>query len=97
LGTGIRQFRGWLAAAHILAYLRIADVVTFAVARLATDLAGYSLVGQVSHPLDDEPNFVTTAWFTPFGPALPGRSVPVPVPESTQHGGPMRRLSPEIG
>jgi hypothetical protein len=35
----------------MLAHLRIAGVVTFAVARLATDLAGYSLVVRVSHPL----------------------------------------------
>jgi hypothetical protein len=54
---GFRKFRGWIAAAHMLARLRIAGVVTFAVARLATDLAGYSLVVRVSHPLDDVPNF----------------------------------------
>jgi hypothetical protein len=45
----------------MLAHLRIAGVVTFAVARLATDLAGYSLVVQVSHLMDDVPNFVATA------------------------------------
>jgi hypothetical protein len=58
---GFGSFRGWIAAAHMLARLRIAGVVTFAVARLATDLAGYSLVVRVSHPMDDVPNFVATA------------------------------------
>ena len=70
LGTGNRQFRGWNATAHMLAHLRIAGVVTSTVARLATDLAGYSLVGRVSHPLDDSPNFVATAWFYSFRTSL---------------------------
>jgi hypothetical protein len=47
--------------AVLFACLRIAGVVTSAVARLATDLAGYSLVGRVSHPLDDVPNFMNSA------------------------------------
>jgi hypothetical protein len=38
--------------AHILVCLRIAVVVTHAVARLATDLRDCALVGRVSHPLD---------------------------------------------
>jgi hypothetical protein len=50
----------------MLAHLRIAGVVTFAVARLATDLAGYSLVVRALHPTDDLPNFVATAWFYSF-------------------------------
>jgi hypothetical protein len=41
----------------MLAHLRIADVVTSVVARLASDLAGYSLVGQVSHLLDNVTEF----------------------------------------
>jgi hypothetical protein len=43
----------------MLACLRIAGVVTFAVARLATDPPGSALVGRVSHPLDDRLNFMT--------------------------------------
>jgi hypothetical protein len=45
----------------MFARLRIAGVVAFTVARLATVLVGYSLVGQVSHLLDDVPNFMATA------------------------------------
>jgi hypothetical protein len=41
----------------MLARLRIATVVADDVARLATDLAGYSLVGRASHPLDDFSEF----------------------------------------
>jgi hypothetical protein len=63
---GFRTFRGWIAAAHMLAHLRIAGVVTSAVARLATDLAGYSLVARDLHPMDDLPSFVATAWCYSF-------------------------------
>ena len=57
LGAGLRSFRGWLTAARSLACLRIADVVTAVVARLATDLVGYPVAGRVSHPLDDFSEF----------------------------------------
>src|ERR1017187_2394386 len=45
-------FRGCFPMAHILVCLRIAVVVTHAVARLATDLRDCALVGRDSHPLD---------------------------------------------
>src|ERR1017187_5056750 len=45
-------FRGCFPMGHILVCLRIAVVVTHAVARLATDLRDCALVGRDSHPLD---------------------------------------------
>jgi len=61
--------------AHTLARLRIAGRVAASVARLATGWAGSPLAGRGSHPLDDEPNFMSIiAPLTPFGPALPGRT-----------------------
>jgi hypothetical protein len=45
--------------AHRLAHLRIPRRVTETVARLATDLPGWALVGRDSHPLDDKRKFVT--------------------------------------
>ena len=66
---------GLNAPAHTFARLRIADVVTSAVARLATDLPGSALVGSVSHRLDDDSEFQGSIVFSyPNGPALPGRT-----------------------
>lgn len=50
--SGEWLFRGCIPTAHTLACLRIAVVVTHAVARLATDLRVFALVGRDSHPLD---------------------------------------------
>ncbi len=69
-------------AAHMLAHLRIADVVTDAVARLATGLTGYSLAGRVSHPLDDVPNFVITACSYSFRTSLAWSQRPAVLVES---------------
>ena len=58
---GIRSeynFRGHVPTAHTLAHLRFADLVTETVARLATGSGGLTLAGRVSHPLDDERNFM---------------------------------------
>jgi hypothetical protein len=58
---GIRKayrFRGRSPTARTFACLRIADSISEAVARLATGWAGSPLAGRVSHPLDDEQNFM---------------------------------------
>ena len=68
---GIRDYALFEAAfprAHPLAYLRIADAVTNAVARLATDLPGSALVGQDFHLLDDFSGFQVGRSQPPFLP-----------------------------
>ena len=73
--SGIRTLRGCIPTAHILARLRIAAVVTHAVARLATNLRDCALVGRASHPLDGVSEFqVSSEQFLPFRPAFPGRN-----------------------
>ena len=47
--------------AHTFAHLRIAGRVTASVARLATGWVGAPFAGRGSHPLDDEPNFMTSS------------------------------------
>ena len=60
--SGILHFRGWLAAAHWLARLRIAGIVASAAARLATDVDGYSFIARDFAPAGrPSPNFVATA------------------------------------
>jgi hypothetical protein len=54
-------FRGCIPAARSFAHLRIAEVVTHQVARLASGLLGSALAGQDSHLLDDRPNFQKVA------------------------------------
>ena len=54
-------FRGCIAAAHLLACLRINRVIAGPTARLATGLPGSALAGRVSHPLDDRPNFMESS------------------------------------
>src|SRR5262249_54097318 len=51
------RFEAKISAAHVLACLRIASLVTHAGARLATDLLGFTLVGRASHPLDSKLSF----------------------------------------
>jgi hypothetical protein len=50
----------------MFACLRIAGVVTFSVARLASDWAGFPLVGRVLHPLDDVSEFHDFRIVIPF-------------------------------
>ena len=69
-----RYFGADSPVAHRLACLRIHPRVAALVARLATDLPGWALVGRDLHPLDDKRNFVTYRMVTPFRPALPGRT-----------------------
>jgi len=54
-----RVFGADLLVAHGLACLRIHRGVTTTMARLATDLPGWALIGRDSHPLDDKRTFVT--------------------------------------
>ncbi len=71
------SFRGCHSTAHTLARLRFARVVTAAGARLATDLLGSALLGQVSHLLDDASQFLEVfASFLSKRPALLGRTRP---------------------
>jgi hypothetical protein len=56
--SGTQRFRGRIPMARTFACLRIADAISEAVARLATDWAGSPLAGRVSHPLDDEQHFM---------------------------------------
>lgn len=66
------QFSRLTPTAHLLAYLRIAGLISEVVARLATDLPGSALAGRDSHPLDDILAFLkpTTSSFPPDQPFL---------------------------
>ena len=77
---GIRnghKFRGRGPPAHTLAHLRIAEHVAVPVARLATGWGGFPLRRTGFAPagrLTEFHEFI--AFFAPFGPAFPGRTVP---------------------
>ena len=68
--------------AHILVCLRIAVVVTHAVARLATDLRDCALVGRVSHPLDGISEFQELPNSLSFQTSLSWSHPPCPSPRA---------------
>ena len=66
-------FRDRILTAHTFTYLRIAVVIAHIVARLATDLRVFALIGWDSHPLDRYSEFPDVSdHILPFGPAFPG-------------------------
>jgi hypothetical protein len=83
------EFRGCGPAAHTLAYLRIADPVAGTVARLATERLGSTLLGRVSHPLENLQDFASFSRST----FLPDQHLLVALRNSWEGGEP---TNPEV-